>query len=60
MATTDDFLPAHDVDVDAERFVDPDDEEFEVPAKLDHPSEGSIADVLDQHLAVPADDDDMD
>jgi hypothetical protein len=57
MATNDDFLPAPDVDVDAERFVDPDDEELDVPTTLDHPTEGSIADVLDQHRAVPIDDD---
>ena len=57
MATNDDFLPAPDVDADAERFVDPDDEELEVPTTLDHPTEGSIADVIDQHRAVPVDDD---
>ncbi len=57
MAANDDILPTHDVDVDAERFIDPDDEELEVPTTLDHPNEGSIADVLDQHRSVPIDDD---
>jgi hypothetical protein len=51
---TDDALP-HDIDADAERFVD-DDEEVEVPTTLgDH--EGSDADVVDQHRTVPVDDD---
>lgn len=54
MASTDDFLPTSDVDADAERFVD--DDEFELPTAIDHPTEGSIADVIDQHIAVPTDD----
>ena len=56
MASTDDFLPTSDVDADAERFVDDDDDEFELPTAIDHPTEGSIADVIDQHMAVPTDD----
>jgi len=56
MSDPDDLLSARDVDVDAERFVDPADDS-DVPERLGHPDEGSDADVLDQHLEVPADDD---
>ena len=58
MTDHDDLLSARDVDADAERFVDPA-EEPEVPQRLGHPGEGSDADVLDQHLEVPVDDDDV-
>jgi hypothetical protein len=54
MASNDDFLPAPDIDADAERFVD--DVEFDLPTELDHPTEGSVADVIDQHRSVPTDD----
>jgi hypothetical protein len=57
MDTNDDFLPVHDVDVDAERFVDPTDDELDLPDALDPGMEGSVADVIDQHLSVPIDDD---
>lgn len=56
MDSNDDFLPAHDVDVDAERFVDPVDDELDLPTVLDVGTEGSVADVIDQHLSVPTDD----
>jgi hypothetical protein len=49
MATNDDFLP--DIDADAERFVD--DDELDLPTEIAHPTEGSIADVIDQHRVVP-------
>jgi hypothetical protein len=51
MATNDDFLPAPDIDADAERFVD--DDELDLPTEIAHPTEGSIADVIDQHRVVP-------
>jgi hypothetical protein len=54
MASNDDYLPTSAVDADAERFVD--DDELELPTAIDHPTEGSIADVIDQHRAVPSDD----
>ncbi len=54
MASNDDFLPTPPVDTDAERFVD--DDELELPTGIDHPTEGSIADIIDQHRAVPTDD----
>ena len=56
MATTDNFLPAPDIDADAERFVD--DEEFDLPTRLDDATEGSVADVIDQRRSVPTDDED--
>ncbi len=56
MDTNDEFLPTHDVDVDGERFVDPIDDEAELPDVLDPGTEGSVADVIDQHLSVPTDD----
>jgi hypothetical protein len=54
--SSDDAFPS-DVDADAERFVDDvDDEELDIPTELgDH--DGSDADVVEQHLAVPHDDD---
>ena len=55
---TDDLFP-RDLDADAERFVDPDDD-VDVPASLGHPDEGSEADVLEQQLTVPTDDDEVD
>mgnify|MGYP001545401723 FL=1 len=55
MSDHDDLLSAREVDADAERFVDPADEP-EVPERLGHPDEGSDADVLDQQLEVPTDD----
>ena len=45
-------------DVDAERFVDPDVEETEngLAKAVDLPPEGSVADIIDQHVEVPIDD----
>ena len=53
MASNDDFLPTSAVDADAERFVD--DDEIDLPTAIDRPTEGSIADVIDQLRAVPTD-----
>lgn len=55
MAPDDVFPP--DVDADAERFVDDDEEELDVPTTLGT-HDGSEADVIDQHRAVPVDEDD--
>ncbi len=56
-------MDARDVDADAERFADPEDEDLvaaddEVEAIVDLPPEGSPADVIDQHRVVPLDDPD--
>ena len=58
MSAQDELRSARDVDVDAERFVDPDVDETEsgVDDALDLPPEGSVADIIDQHIEVPADD----
>jgi hypothetical protein len=56
MTDHDDLLSPRDVDADAERFVDPDEIETDVPATIETPTEGSVADVIDQHLEVPIDD----
>ena len=53
---SDDAFPP-DIDADAERFVDEVDEELDAPAAIG-PHDGSEADVVDQHRAVPVDDDD--
>ena len=46
-----------DVDVDAERFLDDaDDVEHGVARAVDLPPDGSIPDIIDQHIAVPDDD----
>lgn len=44
-----------DRDADAERFVDPELETDDLDV-TEIPPEGSIADVLDQHVEVPLDD----
>ena len=51
-----DVFPS-DVDADAERFVDDDEEEVGVPDHLGRHDEGSDADVADQQRVVPIDDD---
>jgi hypothetical protein len=51
-----DVFPS-DVDADAERFVDDDDDEVGVPDHLGRHDEGSEADIADQQRAVPIDDD---
>ncbi|HSM67210.1 MAG TPA: hypothetical protein VK860_12955 [Ilumatobacteraceae bacterium] len=58
MADEDVFPP--DVDADAERFVDDDvdDDELDPPERLGRHDEGSDADIVDQHRAVPLSDDD--
>ncbi|HUS42339.1 MAG TPA: hypothetical protein VMY16_06705 [Ilumatobacteraceae bacterium] len=57
MTDQDDVRSARDVDVDAERFVDEVDEvESGVTRAVDLPPEGSIPDIIDQHTAVPEDD----
>lgn len=58
MTDQDDVRSTRDVDVDAERFVDEiDDGESGVTMAVDLPPEGSIPDIIDQHVDVPADDD---
>lgn len=57
MSDQDDMRSARDVDVDGERFVDDDVEETDdVTSVVDLPPEGSIPDIVDQHTAVPDDD----
>ena len=46
---------ARDVDVDAERFLDTEVDEV-VARAADLPPEGSVADIIDQRLEVPDDD----
>ena len=57
MSDHDDLLSARDVDADAERFVDPVDDDTALPEELGDNSEGSEADIVDQRLEVPVDDD---
>lgn len=49
---------ARDVDVDAERFLDAEVDEVDgvVARAADLPPEGSVADIIDQRLEVPDDD----
>jgi hypothetical protein len=54
MTDHDPLRSARDVDADAERFVDPDEDAPSDP--VEPPLDGSIADVLDQHAEVPLDD----
>lgn len=56
MTEQDELRSARDVDADAERFVDPDEEEAGVTSAVDLPPEGSVADIIDQHTEVPVDD----
>jgi hypothetical protein len=55
MSDQDDLRSARDVDADAERFVD-DEVDSDIPAAVDLPPEGSIPDIVDQHIEVPDDD----
>ena len=58
MSDQDDVRSARDVDVDAERFLDEvDDAEDGVTSAIEMPPDGSIPDIIDQHTAVPEDDD---
>ncbi len=58
MSDQDDVRAPRDVDADAERFVDEDVDGSEtgVDSAVDLPPEGSIPDIIDQHTAVPEDD----
>jgi hypothetical protein len=56
MSDQDDFRSARDIDADAERFLDVDEEEAGVISAADLPPEGSVADIIDQHTEVPIDD----
>jgi hypothetical protein len=58
MSAQDELRSARDVDADAERFVDPDldDSETGLHNAVDLPPEGSVADIIDQHIEVPTDD----
>jgi hypothetical protein len=55
MTDHDHLRSPRDVDADAERFVDPDEVETDEPPITESPTEGSVADVIDQHLEVPLD-----
>ena len=58
MSDQHDIRSARDVDVDAERFlVDDVDESADITSVVDLPPDGSIPDIIDQHTAVPDDDD---
>ncbi|MGE5210761.1 MAG: hypothetical protein ACM3MM_05825 [Acidobacteriota bacterium] len=57
MSDHDDLRSARDVDADAERFVDDDAVDHDLPAVADLPPEGSVPDIIDQHIEVPEDDD---
>jgi hypothetical protein len=57
MSDHDDLRSARDVDADAERFVDDDAVDPDLPAAVDLPPEGSIPDIIDQYIEVPGDDD---
>ncbi len=56
MSDQHDIRSARDVDVDAERFL-VDDEDADITSVVDLPPDGSIPDIIDQHTAVPGDDD---
>jgi hypothetical protein len=55
MSDTEGVRSARDVDVDAERFLDAEVDEV-VNRAADLPPEGSVADIIDQRLEVPDDD----
>ena len=55
MSDTEGVRSARDVDVDAERFLDAEVDEV-VACAADLPPEGSVADIIDQRLEVPDDD----
>jgi hypothetical protein len=56
MSDHDELRSARDIDADAERFLDVDEEENGVTSAVDLPPEGSVADIIDQHTEVPVDD----
>lgn len=56
MSDQDDFRSARDIDADAERFLDDDVDELDVPNVVDLPPDGSIPDIVDQRTEVPDDD----
>jgi hypothetical protein len=56
MSDHDELRSARDVDADAERFLDLDDEDTGVSSAVELPPEGSVADIIDQHTEVPIDD----
>jgi hypothetical protein len=56
MTDHDELRSARDIDADAERFLDADEEESGVASTVDLPPEGSVADIIDQHTEVPVDD----
>jgi hypothetical protein len=56
MSHQDELRSASDIDADAERFLDVDEEETGVNSAVDLPPEGSVADIVDQHTDVPIDD----
>jgi hypothetical protein len=51
-----DELAPRDVDVDAERFVGPDEADEDLPDHLDAPIGAPVDDVLEQHREVVIDD----
>jgi hypothetical protein len=55
MSDQDDLRSPHDIDTDAERFVDDDVEDLEagLTRAIDVPPEGSVPDIIDQHTEVP-------
>lgn len=57
MSDHDELRSARDIDADAERFLDVDEDETGVTTAVDLPPEGSVADIIDQHIEVPIDDD---
>jgi hypothetical protein len=57
MSDQDDLRSARDVDADAERFVDEEEIDPNIPSAVDLPPEGSIPDIVDQHIEVPDDED---
>ena len=56
MSDHDELRSARDIDADAERFLDVDEDETGVTSAVDLPPEGSVADIIDQHTEVPIDD----
>lgn len=56
MSDHDELRSARDIDADAERFLDVDEEETGVTSAVDLAPEGSVADIIDQHTEVPVDD----
>ena len=56
MSDHDELRSARDIDADAERFLDVDEEGAGVTSAVDLPPEGSVADIIDQHTEVPIDD----